>query len=91
MQLEPLSAASEISPTVRLKTSTILSLARRKVIPSIRLGRKTVRFRLSEVIAALDKANTANSSRAEPCGPGKAHGGVNLASKTTWDKEVELS
>ncbi len=60
MEVEPLLTAREIAAAVRLEPQAVLLLARKGVLPSIRLGYKTVRFRMSEVLAALDKARTGN-------------------------------
>ena len=49
--------AAEMGRLLCLHRKTVLQWARRGIIPSIRQGRKIVRFRASEVYAALRKDN----------------------------------
>jgi excisionase family DNA binding protein len=55
--------ADEIATAVRLAPSTIHNFARIGRIPAVRVSRKTIRFRLDDVMAAL--AVPQNSARTE--------------------------
>jgi hypothetical protein len=46
--------AKELAPVIKVRNeAAVLRLARRDVIPSLRLGYRTVRFNLPAVLAAL--------------------------------------
>jgi excisionase family DNA binding protein len=49
----PLDTPEELAAVLRLEVSTVHRLAREKRIPSIRVTRKSVRFVLADVLAAL--------------------------------------
>ena len=48
-------SAKEIADALGLHERTIKSLARRRAIPSIRIGHRTLRFELEKVKTALGK------------------------------------
>jgi excisionase family DNA binding protein len=60
---EVLVTARSIAEATSLEPETILQLARENRIPAYRLGRKIVRFRLSEVLGALEASR--NSGKTE--------------------------
>jgi excisionase family DNA binding protein len=62
---DDLLTAEEVAERLRLKPDTITIWARQGRIPAHRLTRKVIRFRLPEVIAALDAA-TASGPAARP-------------------------
>lgn len=46
--------AKELAPVIKLRNAAaVLRLARRDVIPSLRMGYRTVRFNLPAVLAAI--------------------------------------
>jgi len=47
--------AREIGPLLRLKPETVRKYARDRIIPSIRLNKKVVRFQLESVLEALTR------------------------------------
>ena len=49
-------SAEELSSRLKLRPNTLLAWARRGKIPSVKLGRKTVRFSYEAVVAVIDKA-----------------------------------
>ena len=51
---DELLTAEELGARIRLKPDTIVSWARQGRIPSLRLSRKVIRFRLTDVVAALE-------------------------------------
>lgn len=52
---EPLITKAEVARRLGLPEIGVKNLVRRRVIPVIRLGHRTVRFRWSEVEAAVDR------------------------------------
>jgi excisionase family DNA binding protein len=60
--LNDLLTAEEVAERLRLKHDTITTWARQGRIPAHRLTRKVIRFRLSEVLAALDAATAGGST-----------------------------
>ena len=55
---DDLITAEELGARLRLKPDTVILWARQGRIPVRRLSRKVVRFRLPEVVAALEAATT---------------------------------
>ena len=49
-------SAEELGSRLKLRPNTLLAWARRGKIPSVKLGRKTVRFDYAAVVAVIDKA-----------------------------------
>ena len=47
--------AQQIAKELGVKASTVLRWHREKKIPSVRISRATIRFRLDDVIKALEK------------------------------------
>jgi excisionase family DNA binding protein len=47
--------AAELAERLRVKPGTVREWARRGLIPSVRLGHKTIRYRLAAVVAALSE------------------------------------
>jgi excisionase family DNA binding protein len=62
---EPLVTPDEIGEIVRLDKNTILKMARQRVIPSVRLNCRTIRFRLSAVLAALENRGSVSAIEQE--------------------------
>ena len=54
MEAETLLTAEEVAEKLHLRPSTIRAWARGKIIPTVYLGTKVRRFRLSEVVAAKE-------------------------------------
>lgn len=52
---EPLITKSEVALRLGLTEGGVKQLLLRRVIPVIRLGHRTIRFRWSEVVAAVDR------------------------------------
>jgi excisionase family DNA binding protein len=48
--------AEEVGARLRLKANTVVAWARRGRIPFLRLSRKIIRFKLADVVAALEDA-----------------------------------
>jgi excisionase family DNA binding protein len=58
---EPLLTTPELAEKLRVNRNTIVIWAKNGQIPSVRLGSKTLRYDLAEVLAAL-KANSAKAT-----------------------------
>lgn len=52
---QKLQAAAEIATALKVKASTVLRWHREGKIPSVRISRATIRFRLNDVLKALEK------------------------------------
>ena len=62
---DDLMPARKLGPRIGVKPDTITLWARQGRIPAHRLGQRVVRFRMSEVVAALE-AGTTNCPVAHP-------------------------
>jgi excisionase family DNA binding protein len=60
-EFEPFLDADEVAPLLHLKPETVRAQARRGIIPAVRVGR-SLRFRLSDIAAALRPAAPAPES-----------------------------
>ncbi len=64
--MSQISTEAELAAFLRVEPETVRSLAREGRIPVIRLGRKTRRYDLDAVMAAVSVPQVANSQGAAP-------------------------
>jgi excisionase family DNA binding protein len=62
---DELLTAEEVADRLRVNPDTVAVWARRRRIPALRLSRKVIRFRLPEVIAALEAATAGDRAQGQ--------------------------